>query len=228
MSMRSILTSLIVTTLCLCVPAAAASLGAQPATARDQAVALQITGLAEGTAQHLDITPWLDAGAPEQLTISVLDGDVVVPLRLRRHSIRTDDFVCYAVGADGVPVAVDPGPVRTMRGYILGRTHTVVAATLAEDGVHASFRQLDDDGTYRSGDMAFLQPVPGEPGLHVLYRPRNVARTGTASCGMPGVVIEASEGRAPAVGAGSPCITEVAVEAESKFFDAFGGPSPKP
>ena len=51
---------------------------------------------------------------------------------------------------DGSFSYVDPQPVRTYRGHVHGAEGSVVAAALAEDGLHA--RVIMPDGTEKSSD----------------------------------------------------------------------------
>lgn len=119
-------------------------------------------------------------------TAEAAGGDTIVALeqgtilRLRRHTVRATGFRLLAVGADGIPTELDPGPVVTVRGTVEGLPGSSVAGSVSSG--HASLRIALSDGS----DL-WLQPVaphvPGAPpDLHVLYRDDDVAPL-AAQCG---------------------------------------------
>ncbi len=72
----------------------------------------------------------------------VLGGDAFV-VRLQPHSLRASDFQVWAQQPDGTLKPEESPPVRTRRGVVLGEPGSVVAATVADDGLTATIRRGD-------------------------------------------------------------------------------------
>ncbi|MHC4498930.1 MAG: LamG-like jellyroll fold domain-containing protein, partial [Planctomycetota bacterium] len=83
-----------------------------------------------------------DIELPEELpgwfSVEVEYEGVAETLELERCSVRGPNFKVLAQGADGKFTQIDPGPERTYRGRLKGHSGSVVAATLAKDGLRAT------------------------------------------------------------------------------------------
>lgn len=160
-------------------------------------------------------------------------------VNLRPHSVRGPNYRVRAQREDGSWYQVDPGPVRTLRGTVVGIPGSVVAgAWTAEGGLEARFR-------FASGEDWWLQPVakavPGmAPSAHAFYA--SSAATATGKCGVirlsnplvePGY--DGGSGSGGASGGGSASgsvgtltsgvITDLATDADYEYFLAWGSVS---
>ena len=112
---------------------------------------------------------------------------VVVPLSgrsveliLAPHSIRAEGYQLLVQIDDGSCVQQQPGPVRTMRGTVVGDPGSVVAASLLDDGLLARIF-LSDNEEFWVEPIASL--VTGAtPNLHVVYH-RDDIIPGGGTCG---------------------------------------------
>ncbi|TDJ67567.1 MAG: hypothetical protein E2O39_14555 [Planctomycetota bacterium] len=88
-------------------------------------------------------------------------------LDLAPHSVRAEGFEVREQLEDGSWNVVEPAPVSTYRGTVLGEPESVVAASLLEDGLHARIRLA-------AGREFWIEPLaPHVPGAgaaqHVVY-----------------------------------------------------------
>lgn len=175
-------------------------------------------GLASAELQTLDLLPFAPPfapGGPLVLELT-LDGERRV-LELRSHSVRSPLFEVVSVG-DGGRRALDPGPVRTLRGTVVDDPGSLVAGSLLEDGLHARVR-------LSSGQTWWIEPAPSSPPgtrEHVVY-PSSAAR----SAGTCGVREPVAPDVAPPPGpepyaAGSLHVAELAADADWEYYDTYG------
>jgi hypothetical protein len=158
------------------------------------------------------------------LTIDVPIGDELVTLDLVPHSIRAADYRVLAQTDDGSYAEVEPQPVRTLRGTVLGFEGSVVAASLLEDGLYA--RIIFDEQ-----DEYWVEPIGSRiagaaPDDYVVYRAADVIPNG-ASCGadallQPPAEDEGGIGLRDACGDGVLCVAELACDADFQYFTDYG------
>ncbi len=204
----------------LCVLGAVSVIGVV-ATARDEQVNVAQVNQAFSLAHSRVIELALPADADQPMLVDIVIDDVPVTLRLRPHSLRSEDYKLYEALPDGSFRVVDPGPVRTMRGTVGGEPGAVVAASLADDGLTAMIRHAD-------GTRTWIEPigakVPGaSPEAHVVYKSQDVIKM-PGQCGMPDVgpnfAVDVA-GEAAVAGAAD-CITQLGIEADYPYFVTYG------
>lgn len=155
------------------------------------------------------------------VTVELTFGDQPRTLRLAPHSDRSLGFRVLAQGADGVLRPADPGPVRTLRGFVAGESGSRVSCAWLDDGFHASIRMPD-------GQTWWVQPLPQEvagDGAHVIYRTEDVLPS-NARCGMPNVLdVEAVQpvpmNNGAERGGGEPCVALLACDADVEFYQLY-------
>lgn len=111
--------------------------------------------------------------------------DIALPglgytLSLRRYSLRSDDFRVWVQAGQDETVEVEPPPVQTFRGEVMGVDGSTVAASLDEDRLTAMIHSPDDT-------ILVVQPVSdavadAPPGWHVVYDVADVP-PGDWTCG---------------------------------------------
>ena len=105
-------------------------------------------------------------------------GEELRTLELIPESVRAPDYKLLTQLPDGSYVSVDPGPVRTLRGRVLGIEGSVVAASLQDDGLYAMM-------LYPDGHRQWLEPIgtrvtSAAADQYVLYRDDDVLASGGA------------------------------------------------
>ncbi len=170
-----------------------------------------------------------EAGTRFNLNIDVVPGEpalVVVPigglphvLDLREHPVRAASYKVLAQIADGSLVSVEPGPVRTLRGSVVGAAGSVVAASLLEDGLHARI-------AFPDGGEFWIEPAAA--GEHVVYRADGVLG-GDAACAVvpeepAQQAVAGRGGGAPRDGTpvGAPHVAEIAADADFEYYTSYG------
>ena len=165
---------------------------------------------------NVDLTPQVP------LLVAVAIGEERYTLDLAPHSLRTDDFRLLVQGADGRIVAVESGPVRTLRGSVLEVPGSEAAGSMLEEGLHATIR-------LPGGDQYWIQPVAplvAEAGgdVYVVYHNNDVIGLG-GRCGLDDPAFAknlrlhepAAEPEA-GLGGGEYSCTELACDADVEYF----------
>ncbi len=150
-------------------------------------------------------------------------GDEPMTLALKQHSLRSDDFHVYA-WRDGGLHEVEPGPVRTYRGTIVGDAGSVVSGGIGDAGL--SMRIV-------TGDRREFWVEPIGPhvlaaldrelaaaldGFHVVYRAEDLIDTG-ATCGTASLAEEAvSRGDVMAGASGGDSVCEIAFDVDNRYI----------
>lgn len=150
-------------------------------------------------------------------------------LDLEPYSVRGENYQVLAQIADGSSlVRVEPGPVRTLRGSLVGVPGSVVAGSLLQDGLHARI-VFPDGGEY------WIEPIGSRvagasPNDYVVYHGDDVLKSG-GSCGTDATLV-APVGKGVGVGQGgvagggeSICVAEFAADADYEYFQAYGSVS---
>jgi len=202
----------------------------QPGQALQQAHILQqvnaFLGLAESRLVHVDLS---DAVPGHPLSVRIDDGIQPMTLELVPHRIRSEYYELLGVGEDGVPVPMDPGPERTLRGRVVEMPGSHVAGSLLRDGLYATIQKPD-------GQRIWVEAVGqrlglGDPGLHVVYEACNTLPHGK-SCGVQMEAVDLAQDEQAVQGgvAGGVgdiiCIAELANDADFEFFQAHGSSVP--
>ncbi|MCH8967893.1 MAG: hypothetical protein IIA66_02100 [Planctomycetes bacterium] len=148
-------------------------------------------------------------------------------LDLHPHSVRAANYQVKVQLADGSLVDAEPGPVRTLRGIVVGVEGSAVAASIEEDGLHARIF-LSDDEQYWVEPLASRVPQAG-PNHYVIYNNDDIIAPEKA-CGLDqlpdalgnrGVLGTVRQTRAGACGTGL-CVAELAVDADFEYYEAHG------
>ena len=212
--------------------AAAESLADRPALrpdARATAVsdpALTLLARAEHRLADLELVelPDLPAAAAELTVVLELDGEPAT-VELHPHSIRSADHhrVLIDDGASDL-VEIEPAPLPTVRGRVVGRPELLVAGGLVRDGLVLSIIRPD-------GRRTFVEPaeVPGVAGrrLHVVYEDLAVIPMPGHGCGNEGFAPPPDPEDPPAdppspVEGGDLDVAELACDADFEYFQDYG------
>lgn len=118
--------------------------------------------------------------APAHFEFEVLLGDNPVIIELSQFSVRTDDYKAYIEMGNGVSLEVDPGPVRTYRGTVVGQPASIVSASLAPGGRLTARIAVSADELWHIEDVSSV----GE-GLHILFRDEDKEPLPPHFCGVP-------------------------------------------
>ncbi|MCH7849129.1 MAG: hypothetical protein IIB53_12285 [Planctomycetes bacterium] len=150
-------------------------------------------------------------------------------LHLEPYSVRSDNYQLLVQGADGQIRAHAPGPVRTLRGSLLGVAGSVVVGSMLDDGLHARI-------VLQGGDEYWLEPIHGRiaeaaDGAYVVYRTEDVLPT-NRTCALDAIQqpfrADAPLAEAGSVDDGDPlaagglCVAELACDADFEYFQAYG------
>lgn len=155
-------------------PITAATTLAGPAAIQSDELATLVNDALGLRASHvenliIDETP----GQPVIGFVSI-EGTLQV-LHLEPYSVRSDNYQLLVQEADGQIRAHAPGPVRTLRGSLLGVDGSIVVASMLDDGLHARI-------VLPSGSEFWLEPLGGRvaqagDGDYVVYRTEDVLPT---------------------------------------------------
>ncbi len=170
---------------------------------------------------ELDTTP----GVPVVAAVSI-EGLPQV-LLLEPHSVRSDGFRVLAQQADGSLIEADPGPVRTLRGSIVGVDGSVVAGSMQPAGLYARI-------TYADGSEFWLEPVGSRvPGAaandYALYAGDAVIETGStcaATLEQHGIDVVAADGYQQTGAGGGNCVAQLACDADFEYYQDHGSSVP--
>ncbi|MCP3905827.1 MAG: hypothetical protein GY715_19555 [Planctomycetes bacterium] len=181
-------------------------------------------GLARSDLVSLEYDPAV--GVPLTITVPVAGAERT--LDLRPYSVRSaGHYKVYRSDGPDHLAEVAPGPVNTLRGFVVGTASTAVAASLRDDGFRAMIQLAD-------GERYWVEPaghlVDGlAPGTHVVYHESDTMPH-EGSCGVNDAQLareradhgpQAVDGAGPADGVGL-ANTELAFDADLPYFDAYG------
>ena len=160
------------------------------------------------------------AGASFRAVIPI--GQELRTLELIPMSVRAPDYKLLTQLPDGSYVSVDSGPVRTLRGRVLGIEGSVVAASLQDDGLYAMM-------LYPDGHRQWLEPIgtrvtSAAADQYVLYRDDDVLASGGA-CATASQPRSAPLARheSAAVATGGPLlIAELGIDSDVEYFQDYG------
>ena len=150
-------------------------------------------------------------------------------LFLEPYSVRADNYRLLVQEADGEIRAHEPGPVRTLRGSLLGVEGSLIAGSMLDDGLHARI-------VLPSGSEFWVEPLGGRvadvgDGAYVVYRTEDVLPTNRtcaldaieqplradALLGDSGAIVENDP-----LTAGVACDAEIAFDADFEYFQDYG------
>lgn len=173
------------------------------------------------------ITMDIDRTPQRTVRAGLVIDDQPVTISLEPHSIRAAGYRLRAQLGDGSLVDVDPGPVRTLRGFLEEIPGSTVAASMMPDGLHGSVIVPAPGG----GTRWWLQPLrdrlpnAGE-NEYALYRNEDVI----SSPGACGNTEQAAADAAPPPGMGGIAgagsaethCARLACDADVEYFQAWG------
>jgi len=160
------------------------------------------------------------AGATIRAVIPTRSGERT--LELLADSVRAPDYELLTQTADGSYVSVDPGPVKTLRGRVLGIDGSRVAASLQDDGLYAMM-------LYPDGHREWLEPIgtrvaSAATDQYVLYHDDDVPANGgtCATATKPrNARLDQVESAAVATG-GTLLIAELGIDSDVEYFQDYG------
>ena len=179
-------------------------------------------GLEAARLTRLDL-PLLEA---REFEVSIPIENEMMLLRLRPFSVRAEGFQMVRPLADGTFEQVEPGPVRTYRGEVVGGQGGWVAAHLDDEGLTAKL--MLTDGTKYVVEPLVSRVVGAGFEDHVVYRSDEAIGEIDAECGVTGAVMGegqwAGMDREDAVGRGTPQlkVAQVACDMDVEWWNAFG------
>ncbi|QDV05906.1 Reprolysin (M12B) family zinc metalloprotease [Planctomycetes bacterium Poly30] len=171
-----------------------------------------------GSLQQLDVP----TAATGTVTIAVeLDGEFA-QLVLERHSLRAADFKLFATRPDGTPVEM-PAPIpNTWRGYIEGRTDSLVTASITSEGLSAIASDYGSEVEWQ------IQPAEGfDADVYSVARLTEIDSP-TGICGVPNGPLTITPGLNGQPGTSSSFLgtglqlTEIALDADFEMFQRNG------
>ena len=213
--------------------AVAAPAGAQSAPGLDpvvadrdavRAAANELLGLADST-----VFPLAAEGDPgEPVTVVVPVEGVDFTVALTPHSVRSERHYRLIVqGADGRLVDHEPGPVRTVRGSVVGIPGSSVAGSYDASGLMVRLSIPGLPGEY------WIEHIGGRvlgarPDDHVVYHAQDIIEGG--SCGAEALEREHDREEPGTIGLGgfgSPCssglcVAELGCDADVQYYQDFG------
>ncbi len=149
-------------------------------------------------------------------------GEELRTLELIRESVRAPHYQLLSQQPDDSYVQLEPGPIRTYRGRILGIDGSLVAASLQEDGLHAMM--LLPDGTRQWLEPIGAQVAGAAANHYVLYHDDDVPSSGATCATVP--YLKGSEEfprQSGVVAAGDPLfIAELAIDSDVEYFQDYG------
>lgn len=167
----------------------------------------------------------LDRAVPRgrSLELELRVGGEDLLLEIWPHSVRAANYNLRAQLADGSIVEQAPGPIRTVRGQVVGEADALASGAVLEDGLHLMFRH--------AGERWFIEPVPAQVGgpenAVVLYRGCDVLPHG-GTCGMSDAAMIdqvgdfVKDGAAADVQGAEICVAELACDADVQYFNDYG------
>ncbi len=168
--------------------------------------------------------PGLPAAAAELTVELTLDGEPAT-IELRPHSIRSADHHRVLIDDGGSDlVEIDPAPLPTVRGEVVGRPELLVAGGLVRDGLVLSVIRADGRRTFI--EPAALDAAPGRA-LHVVYEDLAVIPMPGHACGNEGFGPPPNPEDPPAdpgapVEGGELDVAELACDADFEYFQDYG------
>ena len=175
-------------------------------------------GVDRYTLQTFDVP--FDIGDP--WSFDVVMGGIAYSVAMHPHSMRSDWFEVIVVGADGVHQRVEPPPIRTMKGEVIGLPGSSVRGALVDGGVECVV-------TFPDGSTWGVQPLSqvqagAQRGVHVVYDNAHVVEPG-GLCGgaieVPGLVERAVSGGMVLRGVANR-ICEIAIDADVEYYALNG------
>jgi len=149
-------------------------------------------------------------------------GEELRILELIPASVRAHDYQLLTQLADGAYVNIDPGPVKTLRGRVLGINGSVVAASLQDDGLYAMM-------LYPDGHRQWLEPIGtrvtgAAADEYVLYGDDDVvASGGTCAAVSQRRSMPLARHESAAVATGGPLLlAELAIDTDFEYFQDYG------
>ncbi len=197
------------------------AIGAPPAPvpAPDPAVTAATLNVDAADVITLDV----NAAIGESLQVVLPIEGVNHALDLWPHSIRAEGYQLFEQRDDGLLHEVDPGPVNTLRGTVMGLDGSIAAGGLAADGLYLTVI-LPDGRQYWLGPLLGRVRGAGKS-QYALYR--NGAAFPGGDCGTTDDQRLDGDGPAGVPGGSLRGITEwtalLATDADYEFYLAYGG-----
>lgn len=162
----------------------------------------------------------------EQIQVSVPLEGTQRTLALTPYTNRAKSYKLFVQVENGDVVEVEPGPLRTLRGTVVGLEDAVVAATIGEGGFQARVFMPDATQYWIQPLQAVVEDdVPAD--YHIVHNAQDMMETDhidvVLSAESDG--IDGGRGHAKVVGAGcvgAMCTAELACDADFEFYQHWG------
>lgn len=190
---------------------------AQPAVQGVPELVREQLGVSRYTLQTFEVPPENDG----PWSFDIVLGGIAYAVIMEPHSIRSDHFEVIVIGEDGIHTRVEPPPIRTMKGEIIGLAGSTVRAAMVEGGVEVLVK-LENGSTWGIQPLAHIDPRAPR-GTHVVYSEADIVSSGGVCGGAlipPGQVDEEPPGMVLRGTANKIC--EIAVDSDVEFFNGRG------
>ena len=174
------------------------------------------------TTLHINPTP------ERSIRIDIPIENTTYTIELEPHSVRSDTYALFMQDDAGELYEVPAGPIRTLRGTIVGMEGSVVAGSLMEDGLHARIRFSD-------GLEYWMEPVGfkidrAPENLYAFYRNEDIIPSGGICAAEDRVDVGkilsmqanfVANQQSRTVG-GTICTAELGVDADYEYYQDWG------
>ena len=191
------------------------------AIARDADAALDVV---DSVSREIRLT----RGAAGSLQAHIpIEGDLYT-LELRPHSVRAEGFTLTVQQDDGSYRNVAPPAVSTFRGRLLELEGSTVAASVADDGLHA--RIMLADRSEHWVEPLHAKVAAARRDTHAVYRGDRVIPSGK-SCAAAMQAVNVIQDAAPGTVSGGSIagtgfyVAELAIDTDVEYFNEFGSVS---
>ena len=184
------------------------------------------------TALHLEeswnTTLNIDPTPEMALRIDIPIENMTYTIELEPHSVRAEGYSLFMQNDAGELYEVPAGPIRTLRGTVVGVEGSVVAGSLMEDGLYARIR-FSNDVEYWMEPVGFKVDRAPE-NLYAFYRNADIIPSG-GSCAAENRVdvgqilnMQANYGANDRSRGGAViCEAQLGVDADFEYFQTWGG-----
>ncbi|MDP6601239.1 MAG: M12 family metallo-peptidase [Phycisphaerales bacterium] len=159
------------------------------------------------------------------LEIRIPYGGETLTLDLQPASVRSTDYHVLMQADDGSLYEVEPGPVRTLRGTVLGYPGSTVAGSLMENGLHATIHLSADE-------RIWMEPIGDRirglaPDTYAFYRQEDIISSdGVCATADPDVskLLEILGGMSPhgAFRGATLYVTELGCDTDYEYYQDWG------
>ncbi len=186
------------------------------------------------TALHLEhcwhSTLDIDATPERDIRVDIPIENTTYTLELEPYSVRSEGYSLLMQDDSGELYEVPAGPIRTLRGSVVGIEGSVVAASLMEDGLYARIRFSNDVEYWMEPVGLKVDRAPSN--LYAFYRNEDIIPSGGVCAAKDrvdvGSILEmqanyGANNRSRGGGGNTICTAELGIDADWEYYQAWGG-----